>query len=445
MVTFRNSLVCRSLRREAERGGIPLVFDDSERAHSRWTVVYMNGGNNSLETTVSINVTFSVDEDWEEFIARVGVKLNMMPLDCTPFSHSRPKKPFRVLISTPDVTAQSPIGRCRAEVETWTRRMRLYTIDGVEILSLRTTEFASPVFLVGAGDHFVWPGVHVGYRRTVRNALVPTSDGDAPVELITLALEPRLFFIPRFVSDEEADMIAAHATPTLRRSYVFENAKSVEIEARTSEQAWLLCRTDGTAAERAICTLDQRVADTTRVPLAHIVRASDSLQVVHYGPGQHYRTLRTGVSLSLSRAASVDSHHDYFDPTLSPDHRAGRDGVQRLLTLFWYLNDVDEGGETAFPRAGDTGYGRGSILNMADCSRGVRVKPKKGSAVLWYNVLAAGNGHECLLDSMSLHGGCDVLKGEKYGANKWIYNRVHGGSDLPYYYRNATRNEDVVV
>ena len=35
-----------------------------------------------------------------------------------------------------------------------------------------------------------------------------------------------------------------------------------------------------------------------------------------------------------------------------------------------------------------------------------------------YNLLAPGNAHETFLDMMSLHAGCDVHVGEKYGANK---------------------------
>jgi hypothetical protein len=75
--------------------------------------------------------------------------------------------------------------------------------------------------------------------------------------------------------------------------------------------------------------LDKRVANATRIPLEHIQFSSDSLQAVHYGVQQHYH-----------------SHHDYFDATLSPDAITAKNGQQRLLTLFWYLNDVEDGGQT---------------------------------------------------------------------------------------------------
>ena len=54
----------------------------------------------------------------------------------------------------------------------------------------------------------------------------------------------------------------------------------------------------------------------------------------------------------------------------------------RILTFFLYLSDVEEGGETAFP------------------SLGIKVKPKKGKAVLWPSVM----DHDLLqYEPLSLH------------------------------------------
>lgn len=49
------------------------------------------------------------------------------------------------------------------------------------------------------------------------------------------------------------------------------------------------------------------------------------------------------------------------------------------------------------------------------------MKPRKGTAIMWYNhhhdpkTGLLGN-----LDVYSLHGGCDVLEGSKWIANRWI-------------------------
>jgi hypothetical protein len=94
-----------------------------------------------------------------------------------------------------------------------------------------------------------------------------------------------------------------------------------------------------------------------------------------------------------------------------------------MITLLWYLNDVPAGGETVFPLTGPNKYESESDVLMSSCERGLKVRPRKGAALLWYNLLPLGNGHEARPDRMSLHGGCDVLEGEKWASNKWIYNR----------------------
>ena len=70
------------------------------------------------------------------------------------------------------------------------------------------------------------------------------------------------------------------------------------------------------------------------------------------------------------------------------------------LALLDYLNysiQVPKGGYTAFPRLG------------------VSVAPTRGSAVFWHNIRRSGRS-----DMHLLHGGCPVLVGSKWVANKWI-------------------------
>lgn len=91
----------------------------------------------------------------------------------------------------------------------------------------------------------------------------------------------------------------------------------------------------------------------------------------------------------------------------------------------FYLNNVTKGGETAFPVAD-----REELLQAqnftADLSRhcdkaSLVVKPVKGSALFWYNnVLDEDTGKMGEMDKLSLHGGCDVIDGEKWAANLWI-------------------------
>ncbi len=76
-----------------------------------------------------------------------------------------------------------------------------------------------------------------------------------------------------------------------------------------------------------------------------------------------------------------------------------------------YLTDVQEGGETLFPNAG----GHGTCDCGGKSVRGLCVRPRKGDAVLFYTTRP--NAAE---DSSSLHGGCEVIAGEKWSATLWI-------------------------
>lgn len=72
----------------------------------------------------------------------------------------------------------------------------------------------------------------------------------------------------------------------------------------------------------------------------------------------------------------------------------------RILTFFIYLSDVEEGGETAFPRIG------------------IKVKPKRGSAVLWPSTYSYNLSEK---DPRTHHEALPVIKGMKYAANSWIH------------------------
>jgi len=69
----------------------------------------------------------------------------------------------------------------------------------------------------------------------------------------------------------------------------------------------------------------------------------------------------------------------------------------RFATILFYLNDDMEGGETSFP-----------LWLNAETSDALLVKPERGKAVLFYNMLPDGN-----YDELSQHAATPVKKGEK--------------------------------
>jgi hypothetical protein len=270
-------------------------FFHNEHLYFRHIVVYRNGGNNTgaaCEDHVPMTIN-TVTEDFAYFKARAGIKLGYIPVDCTEWSRSRPRRPPGELCPPVDASAE-PSPRCG--LTTYTDRIRVY--NRVPACCWRISILSTGddvLFVVPPGDHFFWPGEWVGRKIVVPGVTLP--DG-SPITLETLSLEPRVFFIEKFVADDEAARIVDAARPLLHESRGFEQGKGVKIEARNSNQAWLNCKGDD--GRQFVCDIDARIAAVTRIPLEHVQTHSDPLQVVHYDMQQHYH-----------------SHHDVFDPTLS--------------------------------------------------------------------------------------------------------------------------------
>jgi hypoxia-inducible factor prolyl 4-hydroxylase len=94
-----------------------------------------------------------------------------------------------------------------------------------------------------------------------------------------------------------------------------------------------------------------------------------------------------------------------------------------FITILFFLNNVSLGGETAFPVADAkrVHLNQTSNLSLHCHNANIVVKPKKGTAIMWYNHhLDHKTGLLGNLDVYSLHGGCDVLEGTKWIANRWI-------------------------
>lgn len=140
------------------------------------------------------------------------------------------------------------------------------------------------------------------------------------------------------------------------------------------------CYTDPVAQR-----LMERVENITGIPEVN----SENFQLLQYLDGDPDDP-------SVPKHQHYNVHNDYIPYQLE------RPSGVRILTFYFYLNDVEEGGGTRFPH-----------LNMT-------VTPKRGRAALWPSVL---DEHPNEKDGRSDHEALPVLKGEKYGCNAWIHQR----------------------
>lgn len=110
---------------------------------------------------------------------------------------------------------------------------------------------------------------------------------------------------------------------------------------------------------------------------------SETYQAQIYSPGQYFKP-----------------HYDYFVPRTNKYTESTNSGGQRTWTFMVYLNDVEEGGETEFTELG------------------LKIKAKKGTAVLWNNIAP-----DCSLNKKLKHQGTPVKSGKKYIITKWFRER----------------------
>ena len=171
-----------------------------------------------------------------------------------------------------------------------------------------------------------------------------------------------------FISDSEISVLQDLAKEKLHRSIIFgtEDKEDKETHIRTSKTAWIADH---------LHPVVERITKKS-VTIGNLSDTScDEMQVVCYGLGGHY-------------APHFDwLKDDKFKPELG----------DRIATIVHYLSDF-VGGSTAF-------------INV-----GVKIPPKKGATLFWWNLHRNLTG-----DIRNLHAGCPVIYGNKWIANKWVH------------------------
>lgn len=300
-------------------------------------------------------------------------------------------------LSSDDVISHPPGGheRLPTEWQDWISTNVLRGCDRAEMVKIMVDNGFDPVFAGHAVGILADIGARVrampdGLASLTGESSYQTSPirlpaltprftvADREVELVCVMDQPNIAVIRGLLSDEECDELVRLSQGKMKVSEVVdrESGGSYQSSVRKSE---------GSHFERGENELVERVEARIAALVGLPVNRGEPLQMLHYGPGGEYK-----------------AHQDFFDPADPGTAVLTAVGGQRIATLVIYLNEVEEGGETAFPEIGFS------------------VKAIKGSAVYFEYVNAAGQ-----LDTRCLHAGMPVIRGDKWIMTKWLRERPY--------------------
>ena len=248
--------------------------------------------------------------------------------------------------------------------------------------------------------HKFWPADYLGQSHGVtsqaRHYLDKTTPAqqDLHLRMTVSSVVPRVMEIDGFLSDYECRYLIQLAKHTGLHPSTVDGAAGIDTKTRSSETAWL-----SRQSSKIVDTIYRRAANVLQMDESLLRHASphhdtiashhsisEDLQLVRYGKGQEYTP-----------------HHDFIYPSISNRHQPCR-----FATVLIYLQAPLEGGETTFPRSLQSSF-----------HDGIKVTPKAGKAVLFYNMLPDGN-----VDDLSQHGSNAVMEGEKWVANLWVWDPI---------------------
>jgi prolyl 4-hydroxylase len=192
--------------------------------------------------------------------------------------------------------------------------------------------------------------------------------------VLSMAMDqPILRVYHNVLTPEECEQLMALSRPKLALSTTVNNetGDAVPHVDRSSHGTFFTLREND-----FIRSIDERASEIMNLP----VERGEGLQVLCYRKGGEYKP-----------------HFDYFPPEHAGSHVHIKRGGQRVSTLIFYLNTVEEGGETIFPSAH------------------VKVSPIQGSAVYFSYF-----DEQRQVDPLTLHGGMPVIRGEKWISTKWM-------------------------
>lgn len=195
---------------------------------------------------------------------------------------------------------------------------------------------------------------------------------------------PLVVYYDNFLTPAECDHFIKIAGPKMERAKVSLDNEGGYSDGRTGSSCHF-----PHAHDMITYGASNRIAKVVGLPLEHC----EQIQAIHYGATQEYRP-----------------HFDAFNLKNPRGQRTAKLGGQRLVTTLVYLNDVIDGGGTAFPKIGE------------------EVQAKKGRLVIFHNCTEG----TMEIHPFSLHAGSPVNIGHKWAFNLWFRNRPRNELQEPF-------------
>lgn len=198
-------------------------------------------------------------------------------------------------------------------------------------------------------------------------SMIHTQDRD--IKVLLSIDKPFILYLDQVISSDECDELIRLSVNRLTRSQVIDQQTGeVKVASGRTSEGTVYALNENPF----ISKIEKRLAELTNIPIEN----GEGLQVLHYNQGEEYKT-----------------HFDFFPESKIDSSNGG----QRISTVLIYLNDVEEGGETTFPKLG------------------LSIMPKKGAALYFHYGNSQGQ-----VDRLSLHNSMPVITGDKWVATKWI-------------------------
>jgi prolyl 4-hydroxylase len=184
--------------------------------------------------------------------------------------------------------------------------------------------------------------------------------------------DPDIYTIPDFLTREECDKLIIKSSQNMQPCLV-KNADTGAVEPDPSRTS-----TNANIPQREVPSITQKLSLMTNCETEQL----ETLQVLNYQHGQKFQP-----------------HTDGFD---GPTNACGFLDSGRIVTIFCYLNDVEEGGKTMFTKLG------------------LEIKPVKGLAVVHFPMSL-----ELVEDERTEHQGNAAVE-EKWILTTWVWKHWKG-------------------